>query len=375
MKKSFLALLAVVAMASCTKSDLDERNVTGQDEIKLKSEALNINATSRAPYEGIIGPGNELEALVVKSLVINDYSPANGANVTGIMKFVDNNDPAGNGTEVGFMTTPQYYPVDATQSVYLSGLYPTTGWGTFTTVSRFQFDGSQDVMASGQVETKKSDVTTNLSTIGYKTLHFKHLLTKLVIKAIADPTYVTGETAAPGAAALAAQDAWGKITKIELYKVQNTQSPNIQNRVTVTLATGAVDNFSTSGLSADVVKIFEMTANGVYGTSEFESKTVTIPQDARTDITQNTPKATDIAYTMLAPIVPNNTNDFTFKVYTEKYTAGYEVPIGITLPVGPYTNTAGLSYDITLTFKATEIKALATVTDWVPGGEAGGTIE
>ena len=52
MKKLFFSLLAVAAMASCSKSELAERpNIDGGDvEILAKSTALSIS--TRAPFEG-----------------------------------------------------------------------------------------------------------------------------------------------------------------------------------------------------------------------------------------------------------------------------------------------------------------------------------
>ncbi len=79
MKQLFFSLLAVAAMASCSKSELAIRpEVIGDVEIMAKSNALSIDAdaSSRAPFEGTIDNtnGNSLTAQVLASKTSGNYS-------------------------------------------------------------------------------------------------------------------------------------------------------------------------------------------------------------------------------------------------------------------------------------------------------------
>lgn len=81
MKKLFFSLLAVAAMASCSKSELAERpNIDGGDvEILAKSTALSIS--TRAPFEGsTIDATHNLVAKVWATKSKGDYT---GSSTTG----------------------------------------------------------------------------------------------------------------------------------------------------------------------------------------------------------------------------------------------------------------------------------------------------
>ena len=88
-----------------------------------------------------------------------------------------------------------------------------------------------------------------------------------------------------------------------------------------------------------------------------------------------TTDAVEAAYSLVAPIIAGNSADhFTLKVSTDldgtptvkevslKLSTADEIPVVFT------GDTQGQAFEITLTFKATEIVATATVTDWVKGG-------
>ena len=56
MKKLIFSVLAVAAMASCSKSELVERPVVDGDvAIKLTSEVLTVKQAIKAPFEGYHG--------------------------------------------------------------------------------------------------------------------------------------------------------------------------------------------------------------------------------------------------------------------------------------------------------------------------------
>ena len=67
MKKLIFSVLAVAAMASCSKSELVERPVVDGDvAIKLTSEVLTVKQAIKAPFEGITAT-DSLVARVIAS--------------------------------------------------------------------------------------------------------------------------------------------------------------------------------------------------------------------------------------------------------------------------------------------------------------------
>lgn len=352
MKKSFLPLLALVAMASCTQNDMDLKGSNDQSEIRLKSTAMTIDAVvSRAPFDGTITTTtNELTAKVMKSLATGNYSATATGLFEGEMTFTDQGT-----TAFGFNTTPQYYPADGS-SVYLCGLYPTTGWtigATATTTAEIVIDGKTDAMAAKEVTTTKADALTGGT---YKTLDFKHMLTKLKIKSIAEPTTQVASDAAVAA--------WGKITKIELQEIIGLTP---LSKATVDMKAGTATYTDKSG-----VTVYQMSGNDTYPATDvaFTGLTVSIPvaatfPGASTD-------AVDVAYSLIAPFTHDVAKkDIFLKVYTEKYTTGFDVKVDL----NDATNTLGKYCIVTLIFKASKIEAMATVTDWVAGGTGDSTIE
>lgn len=82
---------------------------------------------------------------------------------------------------------------------------------------------------------------------------------------------------------------------------------------------------------------------------------------------------------MVPPVTLTETTDaqsaYTLSLKTTTSgTNAISVPITVTTD-GSITNSTGYSFDITLTFKGTEITATATVTAWQDGGTGAGTIQ
>lgn len=196
MKKVFLSALAIAAMASCSKTELSN-TPDGSVEIKAKSTALSIS--TKSPYEGTISSGNPLTAQVLVSKTDGNYTLR---YCDGEMTFSDD------GTTEASFATPQYYPADGSV-LYLCGLYPSDlgGWGTVTESASRTFDGKTDIMAAAQQQSSKSEAQTGT----YPTMQFKHLLTKLVVKLVAEDD--------------AAVTAWGNVTDISLVEVNGSQKP------------------------------------------------------------------------------------------------------------------------------------------------------
>lgn len=330
MKKSFLMMLIAAAMVSCAQTEINEAPATGKVAIQLKSAEKTISAdATRAPFIGTLSELNPLEARVLASITIDDYSTPH-ANGKMIFK--------GGGTTSSYefptvTADAALFPTSSisTTPLYLAGLYPYTGWGIPTTTIQMAFTGKEDVMAAAQVSTTSGDVESAL----YTTMTFKHLLTKLEISLRAKTNAATSK--------------WGKVTKIELVEAN---SSTLKNVATVTLETGIA---AFSG-TPSVMPFYGMSSSG-YTDVAFS----TTPQSLTTT-------ATPSAYSIIAPFLASNTEtDLTFRVYTE-YSASPET-VKVALPSAG--DTAGKAFNITFTFDAdaNAILVAATVIDWVFGGE------
>lgn len=326
------SLLAVVVMAGCTQSDVIELIPNEDVEIKLTSSAIAAETMTRASYEGTIAADNSLDARVLVSTTSADYT-SNGLYANDKMTFTDNG-----GTAVGFATA-KYYPVDNT-ALYICGLYPFEGWGNpANDECKFTFNGSQDVMVAPEKSSTKNDSKDG----NYPQLEFKHLLTQLVIKAVAENE--------------AAIEKWGKLTDITLTKV-GTNNP--ASAVTVSLSTGKADESSAFATMLDSGMSFWVKGGDTETAFVSQAKVLTAGGE-------------EVAYSMVAPLKnATGTADYTLAVKTE-HSGAAPVIVPVNLKAKPdqssYTaSTQGKKFIVTLTFKATEIKATATVKDWEEDG-------
>ncbi len=336
MRKSMFSLLAVAAMASCTQSDVVELVPNEKVEIKLTSSAIAAETVTRAPYEGTIGSGNTLTAKVLASATSQSYT-ANALYANDVMEFTDNGT-----TAVGF-ATPKYYPAD-NSALYICGLYPSTGWADpANDECKFTFNGSQDVMVASEQSSTK-DASKGGS---YPALTFKHLLTQLVVKAVAENQAAIG--------------AWGNLTDITLTKVGSNDPTSA---VTVTLSAGTADE--SSAFATPLTGGMSFWVKGASPEAVFASQTKAL-----------TTGGEEVAYSLVAPLKnATGTADYTLAVKTANSgTTPVAVPVNLKQKGSnnAYTaSTQGQKFIITLTFKATEIKATATVEDWK---EEGGSSE
>ncbi|MDE6446668.1 MAG: fimbrillin family protein [Alistipes sp.] len=352
MKKLIFSVLAVAAMASCSKSELTERPVTGDAFIGVKSEVLSVKQATKAPFEGITAT-DSLVARVIASTVSGNFDPNNttanwhDAN----MVFIQGSDT----TPVGYNPS-RAYPTDGS-SVFLCGLYPasTTDWKSFSfstspsaeTTAKYTFDGKTDVMLAAQVETKKSEVLATPAV--YKKLVFNHMLTKLVVCAKA-------KTAA-------AISDFGGITEIRLSKAGSSLPFTTME---ATLSTGTADPSSAFSVadSMDFYTIDNTTtpATPVATDSLFQGKKVALKVVDGTIVTD----APRIGYSMVAPIIATGSDDYELLVKTEKNPKGFPVKVNLKKPGNTaFTgSTQGKAFVITLEFESTPIEALGQVTDW-----------
>lgn len=340
MKKLYVPVLALLTLASCSKSELANRPVVENDMVEIMATSKALTIETRAPFEGQIAEENKLTAVVLGSTTSGDYTETTPRYCDGEMTFSDN-------TTAASFATPQYYPV-SDAPIYLCALYPTAlaDWKDIATKAKYTFDGKTDVMAAAEVSGKKS--TAMAGTVPSFT--FNHLLTKLIVKVKADGDAAVG--------------VWGDITGISLVKANNG---DVFDTAEVTLATGTA--FSNAAADGMAFYRIDATATPAYTDNAVD--------DADNKIALTT-TAEEAAYSLVAPIIAENgVKHFALKVDTklgETVTTRevsfdlYKAKVGEEDPAVFSGDTQGKAFEITLTFKATEIVATATVTDWVKGG-------
>ena len=320
-------MMAVAALASCSQDE--QVNIsTGENEIVAGATTLSVDAATKAPVNSI--PAAGLLARVPVSQTDGNYATEWQTN-EGYMKFMAADQATSFCNSTG-TKAPKFYPADG--NIYLCGLYPEQGWGTLSTTATATINGNNDLMAAAQVTTTKDDAPDN-----FKTLTFKHLLTQLRIQF--------------QAADQAAVDAWGNITSLKLLKSDG--STPIESQATVTLKDGTA-TFSGSG----TVNFFQATSKTAFTDDVYAAKAPTTT-------------ATYVAYILCPPVTGDGTEAAEYKLKITS-AGGAEETVDINLKDTGNTadfsgDTKGAAFDILLNFKATEIKAMATITPWVDKGQ------
>ena len=341
MKKLYVPVLALLTLASCSKSELANRPVVENDMVEIMATSKALTIETRAPFEGQIASNNTLTAVVLGSTTTADYTTR---YCDGEMTFTDDNT-----TPVSFATNKQYYPVsDAT--VYFCALYPTAlaDWKDIATTAKYTFDGKTDVMAAAEKDGKKSTAMAGT----HPSFEFKHLLTKLVVKVKAEDE--------------AAQKVWGNITAISLIKANNG---DVFDTAEVTLATGAAATGTAfSNAAADGMAFYRIDAAA---TPAYTDNAV----DATDNKIELTTDAVEAAYSLVAPFTAKNGSTHLVLKVTTKLDATETVKdVDVILKDAEGNDyagdTQGNAFEITLTFKATDIQATATVKDWTEGGNS-----
>ena len=344
MMRYLISLLAVAAMAAgCSKNDGGTPSPEPPQGTPIAVHGKALTVTSKAPFEGTLGGGKSLTALVLGSKTTGDYTTPYSK---GTMTFSDESSSVGYNAE-GFSGS-KAYPADGS-NVYLAGLYPADGeytgqnWTSIGTTASYTFTGVEDVMTAAQVATTKTGADAGT----YAPLVFNHRLTLLEVQVVAEDD--------------AAAAAWGKLQEVKL-------TGTFTNTATVTLSTGGA---AFSG-SAPGWPVYDATSNAA-----ITGATITIP--AATDKT--TPdkikeSAQKIGYTMVAPITADGTGDFTASVTTQPDGGSATTKSGISIDLkdtagAAFTgDTQGKKFVVTLIFRAKDIQAVGKVTDWVVGGSA-----
>lgn len=391
MKKSILSLLAVAAMVSCTQNDMDPREISGDPvEIKLTPNVGTVTQT-RTSYD-VTAPTatDSLAAVVLVSKSVNRYEPA-GQNATLLnpdfyrVSFKDKTTPTGFSDGTTGLATPVYYPTNG-DKVYMWGLYPygkvvtedpVAGQWCMTllgSTANFIFTGKEDVMVTDEIESDKSQALASKNYADTK-LNFKHLLTKLVVKAKGDS---------------AAIKEFGFIKSISLVGISSsTATGNIKNQISIALSAGTSPAISKQKIDFDGGESsmpFYAYTKAVKGVTPVQLDSAFVDLDATTK-----PKAfyipndtsfvagREVAYAMVQPIKNVTAGDpaYVLKVVTE---LGGDFIIPVILKKAPTTpsdpvsdfggDTAGKTFNIILTFKAAEIKSIVAVGEWVPVGDS-----
>lgn len=324
MKKFLIPVLAAAALVGCTK---ENHGVTYADnEILASATTLSVDAVTKAPVNGY---GSGFLARVPISQTDGDYTTEYGN--AAYMKFADVTNAVGFVGSDGSTSAAKFYP--ATGNVYLCGLYPAQTWTLNGTKASYTFNGSQDVMAAAQVASTKADAPDS-----YKTLVFNHLLTQITVKFKAE----TAEDA----------KAWGDIATLELLSSDGGKLANVAE---VTLKTGAATCTGNSGTG-----FYAVTGGTTYSDTQYAATAIPVSD------------ASAVAYTMCAPVDADGSTAAEYKLKITS-ASGADETVDINLKASDNTadfdgTTAGTSFNVELTFKSTEIKALATITPWKTGG-------
>ena len=329
MKKVLLPLFAAAMLTACSNEDMPQTAGQGGEgdnvEIKMSTTALDIDV--KKPFTDDISGTNTLQALVVVSETTNSYNPH---YAKGTMTFTDEGTTEKPFDNNGFDGERFYPKGDDDVNLYVRGFYPSTGWTVNATNATFTVDGKSDVMTANEVTTNKGQAKIQT----YPALAFNHQLTQLIIKVQAadDATENT------------------EVNKIELVGVNNAE----------TVPTTCTLTYDGNGV------VFS-------GTAESLAAYKTGTDDAfASQTTALTDAPVEVAYVLCPPVAsPSTTADYKLKV---TYAGDVEKTVDIDLKgendTDAFTgNRAGYAFTVTLNFKATEIKATATVTDWKEGGE------
>lgn len=336
MKKALLSMMAIAVLASCAK---EENNPAPVDNNEITVVSNTVSAMTKAPIK--TGGFNGI-AKVLASETTGNYSTLytgrteqntyiNFAGATIEKGFVESN---------GTTLAPAYYK-DATSTVYLFGLYPSS-WTLSESNYTCTFDGKTDVMFAPEIGVTKSTEVTG------RTMTFNHLLTKLDVKA----------KLSEGTA-----DSWGTITSMTLESAENKVAiANTSLPTNADTRTG----FLYSGNANISFYVWETEGNY----TETAISNAAMPENDT---------ETNVAYTLCAPVnADGNTNpEYTLHIVTSKG-GTHDVKINL-LHSDNSSNfsgsTSGYQFTIVLDFQSSEITATATVADWKTGGETEATVD
>lgn len=275
MKKIFMSMLALAALASCSSEEVLNEPVDSNKPVEIKLTAGVLDVTTKAPIEA--------GSTFLPSIVGWEGTVA---PTTGEPKWTTEPDAAitaGNGTSIT-LKDKQYYNADGTTHTYICAFYPK---GTLTADGATTFSntkGDVDVMLTdGIVDAGVKPASTPTA----KALQFKHMLTQLNFTATGDaslasgtkvtsikvkgvklPTGLnifTGVLTVPDAASDVDVENVPTTTEIPTGSTLKLGDPIMINPLNATALT--LDIVTSSGTFTDVPVILETSDNGTGGTS------------------------------------------------------------------------------------------------------------
>lgn len=336
MKKNIFYFLPLIALASCTSSDLTgeqrEPVIVGDQEIVLSS---GVGEQPVADTRAVINttlPTGGLDVAIIRLDETGDPKAFPAWATVAAAKILSAHVDATTG-QVAFnngvaptpAANPQYYQANGNQT-RLQGFYPKDGTVAAGVIT-WTIDGAKDIMVSNYADGNK------VAKFGSaKKLTFEHLLTQIVVKA-----YAINE---------ASFNNWGKIKNISL------KSQNLTCKYT--LADGAVGTAAFSGKS-DVshLPIQKKKVDDTSLSPDYAGDNSGLAYD----YSNTKANATLCGYAMFEPAAANSAI-----LIIETATGGtIEKTIAEELK-------KGYAYNVTLKFTSTEIIPEVAISAWKDGG-------
>ena len=342
--KKFVFLLSAIALCiSCQKNAEDD--IDGQ--IHLAAVVENTPST-KSPYTHTFPSQNSVfKAAVWASSIDREYKDKGYNGKTG-------NDSVAIHTSANFSSNkPQLlsqavYPKNAAK-VYFVGFYPSAVWNVNKAgnIADFTFDGNDDVMFAPQISGTYNQLYENSPT-----LNFKHLLTWIKVKIVADDEKT--------------MMAWGNILSIKITS---------KNYVSVDLSKEYVyeDCVEYKETSSGLLPLYATGSDDVFPPNEGYS----IPYKPNVSGPQ------EVAYVLCAPVIAKSsvavdgvdtpTAEYTLYIETERRKVTLPIDLRVNdndTPEGYYTgSTRGKYFTLNLTFKmGNTIVVSSKVEDWSLGG-------
>jgi hypothetical protein len=344
-------MLFAVALLWCGCSKIDNESVAPDDDARLigvSASTIDVIASpsTRAALNAIPGDGLSAQVLATKNEATGngDYT---SLYCDGTMKF-------NNSTDVAYYHSvtegsKKWYPTDQ-DWVYLSGLYPATGWdvdniGSYGRVVFDSMDGKTDLMYAG-------DVKSTMFSSSAATLEFKHLLTQLKFKL---NTPIDNKSVVVKTIKLirtGAQENDHEFPIVCRVKLNNTDDVEF-------IYTGFGDTELFGYLNDD---------------TKWDGLAIDVQEN------KNVVKGYVLAPSLTAIQVSSSAVDYklevTYRINNDPYITRYaKINLRNSTDTADYADdTKGKSFEVTLNFNQ-EITAKATIAEWTDGGIASAPVE